>query len=493
MKKLLAVLISTSLMSSAALAAPNARQGNIAINSTNSQNNTVSVKDTDSKDISPAIRKVSERSVSSKNTAPVKNDSWRNSAPKASNSNTKSAPSASYVSSKPPNNNNIKTAPAAAVKNSNIPSKNKVPKSNGYAAVSNSKNTPIISNTQPSKNNVSKSLNTNANVTKVNATNYGNSNRNTITTTKNYDVKGNRTDNRYNNKTTPVINNKNKAAVNRANTSRTAINNNSKVVINNYNNRSTVYTYPRNYYQKYNYYNGVYYKNKGYVNFGVFLGLVGLAAIVNYSTHYLSRNTYVSYNYWPYYRYDYYYKTPRISISYYDNYDPYWTYYDSVYYKQQERRAALEINNLEDAKASAIYAEKSLTYINVNNASFYKLYTTNTLPVSVAEVTVTNGSNNYISAIYFRGILQTHITNKILIDNAFSYNLPEPLEPGERATYKIPLNAFGNWASVKPSDMTLFGVSITGIKTVEGISIRSDLFTEQDQARLDSLKAKYGY
>ncbi|MCL2390651.1 MAG: hypothetical protein FWD54_00955 [Endomicrobia bacterium] len=495
MKKLLAVLISTSLMSSAALAAPNARSGSTPVNSAN---NTASEKNTVSKDVSSAIREVSEKSAPAvKNTAPAKNNSVTNSASKSSNNNTKNVFSTSSVSSRPSNNNNIKAAPAVPAKNSNV----SVAKPNSYTGVSNSKSVPTVNSRQTSGNNVgnnvSKKPNPNVNVTEVNRNrnNYGNSNGN-ITTTKNYDIKGNRTDNRNNNKTTVI--NSNKTVVNNANTNRTVINNRNvkkpKVVINNYNNYSTVYTYPRNYYQRYNYYNGIYYKNRGYVNFGVFLGLVGLAAIVHYSTYYIPRSTYVSYNYWPYYRYDYYYNRPRISISYYDSYDPYWTYYDSVYYEQQERRAALaEINKLEDAKASAIHAERSLAYININNASFYKVYTTDALPVSVAEVTVTNDSNNYISAIYFRGTLQTHITNKILIDDAFSYYLPEPLEPGESATYRISLNAFGSWASVKPSDMTLFGVSITGIKTVDGRSIRSESFTEQDQARLDSLKARYGY
>ncbi len=191
------------------------------------------------------------------------------------------------------------------------------------------------------------------------------------------------------------------------------------------------------------------------------------------------------YGYSPYYDYYYYGYTPYTTSYYYSDY----------YYSKYRHQAAYEeIQRLEQKKTEADAAKKQLNKIKVLRAKFYKQYTTDTLPFSVAEVTVENKSDYAVSAIYFKGSIITHKTSKILIDDSFSYFPEEILEPGAKATYKIHLNEFGNWSKIKqPPDLADFQVSVSGFETADHQSFRSDLFTPSDQKKLNELKKEYAY
>jgi len=184
--------------------------------------------------------------------------------------------------------------------------------------------------------------------------------------------------------------------------------------------------------------------------------------------------------------------------SYQRVYDPYWNYnyyYNSGYYAQKAQAAREEINRLEESKASAAKANSALTALKIEKARFYKQYFTDRASESMAEIRIVNTSQyDGISKIYFRGDIKTYMTGKQLINDSFDYVLPAPLNSGERATYKIPLNAFGSWAKFQtPPDTAIFTVSVEGVDINDGTSLRGDAFSARDQKRLNQLKKNYVY
>jgi hypothetical protein len=127
--------------------------------------------------------------------------------------------------------------------------------------------------------------------------------------------------------------------------------------------------------------------------------------------------------------------------------------------------------------ANAREARRNLALITVSSGRFFRAYSSDAPPAPMAEVTVINNSDLAVSRIFFRGRIESEITNRVLIDDIFNYDLPRPLNPGEREVYRIPLRPFGrwaNWASVRPPDTITFTVIITGITTSSGESIRSN-------------------
>lgn len=178
------------------------------------------------------------------------------------------------------------------------------------------------------------------------------------------------------------------------------------------------------------------------------------------------------------------------------SYDPfYWDYNNSYYrkYNDDAKRARKKIEKLEERKKEELSVRKELEKITVLKAKFYKQYSSDAAPVSIAEITIDNGSQYSVRKFYFRGSLKTHITNKTIIDETFNYETANILEASDRATYKIPLNTFGNWAKTKAPDMAVFEVVVEGIKTADGDKILTGNFTVSDNKLLKKLKREYGY
>jgi hypothetical protein len=230
-----------------------------------------------------------------------------------------------------------------------------------------------------------------------------------------------------------------------------------------------------------------------------------LLSCICFSFTFAGRNDYHKHRYgYGYGKIGYYDKHTGIGISvgsgygYYPQrlhyYSPY-SGYDTYYYNREDSydylRAKEEVNALEAKKTAAQAAKKELSSIRVPRAKFYKQYFSDKIPASMAEITVENGSGYLIKKIYFRGELKTHITNKTLINETFSYTTANTLDSLERATYKISLNEFGGWAKAKPPDMAIFTVTVEGIETYDGKLLDVNGFTLADQKRLNALKDEY--
>jgi len=196
------------------------------------------------------------------------------------------------------------------------------------------------------------------------------------------------------------------------------------------------------------------------------------------------------YNGKPYYYYgDRYHEYYRNGRRYY-----YYDYHNSYDYQRRKAAAAYsEIDRLEDMKKAAQNARQELKGIKVNRARFYKEYSTDAAAQSMAEVTIQNNSSHDITGFYFKGTAVT-ARGQILINDYFEFSPQEELVSGQRATYKIPLSSFGSWAKFKiPPDNAKFTVTVEGVETFDGQTFSNDMFSAEDQRRLNQLKNAHVY
>ncbi|MDR3256234.1 MAG: hypothetical protein LBT18_01030 [Endomicrobium sp.] len=208
-------------------------------------------------------------------------------------------------------------------------------------------------------------------------------------------------------------------------------------------------------------------------------------ALSSYYGRYCDR-TYPLDCYWGYGPRYYYYPDIYYGIFYYD----YNRYYNYEYYRRKYNVAFNEIELLEKRKEESESVKKEISKIKILNARFYKQYTSDTLPISTAELIIENRSEYSITKIFFKGKLTTHITDKVLINDTFNYDLPFVLESGEKNTYNIPLNSFGQWSRVNPPDLAVFDVVIEEIETADGKNFVIS-FSSEDKKNLDKLRKKY--
>jgi hypothetical protein len=199
------------------------------------------------------------------------------------------------------------------------------------------------------------------------------------------------------------------------------------------------------------------------------------------------------------YALDYYWDFPYGPV--YEEYnenkygETYYTY-DRFYGSEGYRkRSYQELNKMalsEQKKAQSRFVQKEIANVKVTQAKFYKQYTPDTLPISIAEITVENNSDTPIITVFCRGRLIAHKTGEILVDDTFKYDMPKELPRGAKETYEIDLNSFGQWAKVRVPDLIKFEVDVVGIETSKGKILVAE-FSKEDKAKLQKLRKKYVY
>ncbi|MDR2395321.1 MAG: hypothetical protein LBD57_01735 [Endomicrobium sp.] len=175
--------------------------------------------------------------------------------------------------------------------------------------------------------------------------------------------------------------------------------------------------------------------------------------------------------------------------------ETYYTY-DRFYGSEVRRKKSYqELNNLvslEQKKTQVKLVQKEISGVRVLQAKFYKQYTPDTVPISIAEITVENKSSTPIITVFCRGRLISHKTGEVIFEGTFKYDMPKELPSGTKETYEIDLNSFGQWAKVRVPDLTKFEVDIVGIETNKGKVLVAE-FSKEDKAKLQKLRKKYIY
>lgn len=106
----------------------------------------------------------------------------------------------------------------------------------------------------------------------------------------------------------------------------------------------------------------------------------------------------------------------------------------------------------------------------------------------IIELTVQNDTKHPVSRAYFEGVLATPGRSVPWVKDSFNYKIRGGLEPGEKATWKLAPNMFGEWGQA-PKDRNDMVLTVT-VKRIDGADekpIFDSEFSRWDKERLEEL------
>jgi hypothetical protein len=161
--------------------------------------------------------------------------------------------------------------------------------------------------------------------------------------------------------------------------------------------------------------------------------------------------------------------------------------------KRKEKNQALnEIQELQDKQEKSNSAKISLKEFKVVRSRFYKEKQEYGRDKAVIELTVRNGTPYPVSKAYFKGTLASPDRSVPWLVEAFNYQIPGGVEPGEEVQWLLAPNQFGSWGLVKVPDNTILTVEVEQIDGPDGKPLfTSRNFSERDAKRLKRLKLEY--
>jgi hypothetical protein len=156
------------------------------------------------------------------------------------------------------------------------------------------------------------------------------------------------------------------------------------------------------------------------------------------------------------------------------------------------KTAKADIEELEKARAAVEAVKGELAKFEVLDAKFRPT------PVSVGTepliiLTVRNNTAHRVSRAYFVGTLTSPGRSVPWLRKEFGYEIRGGIEPGRQATWRLSPDRFSEWGAVKPDNDARLTAEVIALEGADGKRLFTDAeFTDQDAARLASLKKQYG-
>lgn len=144
-----------------------------------------------------------------------------------------------------------------------------------------------------------------------------------------------------------------------------------------------------------------------------------------------------------------------------------------------------KIIDLEKKQEVAKTAREKLKEFTVERSRFYRYTEGFRRGDPVIELTVQNNLSEPVSRAYFRGVLATPSRSVPWVDDTFNYSIRGGLEPGEKATWKLSPNMFGEWSSA-PRDRDDMVLTVTVVR-VDGADEEPLFDAEFDDREMDRL------
>ncbi|WP_311063682.1 DUF6694 family lipoprotein [Halomonas sp. DWK9] len=162
--------------------------------------------------------------------------------------------------------------------------------------------------------------------------------------------------------------------------------------------------------------------------------------------------------------------------------------------RAREREQALRtLNRLEAKQASAQQAQEHLSTLSIDNARYYISTSPYGALEPVIELTVTNGSDQVVSELLLRGLLESPDREVAWVDETFYYVISGGLAPGETSTWSLAPNRFGPWGNDQIPRGSELSLTLLGVNDAEGKPLwNAPALTESEAERLESLRAEYG-
>lgn len=154
---------------------------------------------------------------------------------------------------------------------------------------------------------------------------------------------------------------------------------------------------------------------------------------------------------------------------------------------ERERQRKLDqINEL----AGKIEAESSaeLSRFTIERARFKSNDGSGFGRDATIELSVVNGTTSAVSRAYFHALLLTPGREIPWVDAEFNYEIPGGLEPGERASWRLSPNMFGEWSKAPDARLDMiFVVRTIQIDGADGESMGGERLSEFEEERLREL------
>ncbi|MFO0601301.1 MAG: hypothetical protein U0228_38690 [Myxococcaceae bacterium] len=156
--------------------------------------------------------------------------------------------------------------------------------------------------------------------------------------------------------------------------------------------------------------------------------------------------------------------------------------------EKKKAEAAAEIQELEKKKLDSEGAKAELAKFVVSKARFKKVKQMFSVE-PVIELSVKNGTDKPISAVYFMGTLASPGRSVPWLKERVSYKISGGLEPGESANWNLAPNMFSEWGKVEGAPDMVLTVEVLRLDGADGNELYSLSFDDDDQKRLDALRA----
>ena len=162
--------------------------------------------------------------------------------------------------------------------------------------------------------------------------------------------------------------------------------------------------------------------------------------------------------------------------------------------EQKEKAQALaEIQELTARQAASVSAAAELKKFLVTKSRFEmreQKYSARGEPV--IHISVENGTSHPISRAFFKGTIASAGRSIPWFSDVFNYEISGGLEPGEKASWVLLPNQYGDWGKIDAPADAIFTVEVYRLDGPDKITLfDTESFTEQNSKRLQLLQQKY--
>jgi hypothetical protein len=159
-----------------------------------------------------------------------------------------------------------------------------------------------------------------------------------------------------------------------------------------------------------------------------------------------------------------------------------------------EAQLKSDLKMLEELRARKLLYDKKLIALRefrILHANFSKDKDAIGMTKPIIELTIQNETGFPVKRASFRGVLSSPGRAIPWIDDTFSYEISGGMESGEKDTWRLAPNMFGEWGKVDAVAGARFDVTVTGLEGADGKELFGDVrFGEYDEKKLLELEEK---
>jgi PBP1b-binding outer membrane lipoprotein LpoB len=160
--------------------------------------------------------------------------------------------------------------------------------------------------------------------------------------------------------------------------------------------------------------------------------------------------------------------------------------------KEKQRVQALkEIQELEQKRKAAQKDQEKLNDFEVIRSRFY-LQEDTYRSQPIIDLTVHNNTEHAISRVYFEGTYASPDREVPWLKESFNYKISGGIEPGEKKSWSLAPNQFGEWGEIEEKSDAVLTVETVRIDDPNGETLfDSQGLSEFEKQRLIELKKEY--